>query len=66
MRRILAGLMVSGVVLLLALLRFSRQNREAPIGTAMLAQFTIYNWKFWALMLCSFGVGFFSWQFFAR
>jgi len=32
----------------------------------MLAHFTLYNWKFWALMLCSFGFGFFSWQFFAR
>jgi hypothetical protein len=66
MRSVLAGLMVSGVVLLLALLRFSHQNREAPIATAMLAHFTLYNWKFWALMLCSFGFGFFSWQFFAR
>jgi hypothetical protein len=66
MRSVLAGLMVSGVVLLLALLRFSHQHRETPIGMVMLAQSTIYNWKFWALILCSFGFGFFCWQFFSR
>jgi hypothetical protein len=66
MRSVLAGLMVSGLVLLLALLRFSHQNRETPIGMALLAQSTICNWEFWALLLCSFGFGFFCWQFFYR
>ncbi len=66
MRSVLAGLMVSGLVLLLALLRFSHQNRETRIGMALLAQSTIYSWEFWALVLCSFGFGFFCWQFFGR
>jgi hypothetical protein len=58
--------MVSGIVLLLVLLRLSHANQEAPTGAAILVQFTIYNWEFWALILCSFGFGFFCWQFFGR
>jgi hypothetical protein len=66
MRSVLAGLMVSGIVLLLVILRFSHQDQETSIGAGILAQVTIYNWEFWALMLCSFGFGFFGWQLFGR